>query len=314
MSVDYEDLTRPTADFFVKPFPANSLVKIGTETKADFLTLKTTAQRSFRGTDELYDTTIEPKFEFKEYGTVELKMQTQKVLQVTLSKKDLGVSGLKLSVGATQDVSKDKKQQQQTINVGAEFQHEKVFFKATGGLPLEVGTRPYPISGNLIFQPIDNVFVGAKYDLKLSTGEKGAKVQPEVEFKVAGSRGATRGYVTGTLDSKLGLFVNHNLNSKDTLGLRVAAELPKEDGKVKLAVDLAGQHRVCKETVVQAKLNFTPASDEKGSKTGIRFGLGFSQTLPGTSAVATLAADINVGDFMGSGGAAHSLGFELKLK
>jgi hypothetical protein len=312
MSVDYEDLTRPTADFFVKPFPASRLVKIGTETRADYLTLKTTAQRSFRDDKELYDLTIEPKLECKEYGTLELKMQTQNVLQATLSRRDIGLSGLKLSLGATQDMSKDKRQQN-TLNVGAEFQHEKVFFKATGGFPLEVGARPYPISGNLVVQPVDNVFAGAKFDLKLSTGEKG-KFEKEVEFKLAGSRGATRAYVTGTLDSKLGLFVNHNLNSNDTLGLRVSAALPTEEGQAtKIAVDLAGQHRICKEFVTQAKLNLTPASDAK-SKTGIRFGLGGSWTLPGTSAVGTLAMDINVGEFMGNEGAPHSLGFELKLK
>jgi len=306
MSVDYEDLTRPTADFFVKPFPANGLVKIGTETKAEYLTLKTTAQRSIKGKDEVFDTTIEPKFECKEYGILELKMQTSNVHQVTLSRKDVGLSGLKLSLGA----SHEKKET--TVSLGAEFQHDQFFFKVKGGVPVETGDRAYPITGNVVFQPIENLFVGAKYDLKLSTAKK---LNSEVEIKVAGSRGASRGYVTGTLDSKFGLFLTHNLNSSDTVGLKVSAELPKtEKDATKVIVDFAGQHKICKETVVQSKLNFTPAQGLDG-KTGLRFGLGFSQTLPGTSTVATLAADINLGEFMGnSGGPSHSLGFELKLK
>jgi len=282
------------------------------------LTLKTTSQRSFVKDDttqkfvELYDTTIEPKYELKEYGTtLEGKMQTQNVLQLTVSKKDL-VKGLKLSVGATKDLSKDKKPQQ-TINVGAEFQHEKLFFKANGGVPIE--DRPFPITGNLVFQPVDNIFLGVKYDFKYSTGEKGKFAMDLVEFKVAGSSGASKGYLTGTLDKKIGVFVNHSLNSDDTVGLKVAVELPKEDGKAtKLGVDVAAAHRACKSTTVQGKLNITPTMGDEKKQTGIRFGLGFSHTLKGTATVATLAADVNVGHFLGYGGVPHSLGFELKLK
>jgi len=155
-----------------------------------------------------------------------------------------------------------------------------------------------------------------KYDLKYSTGEKGKLATDLVEFKVAGSSGDTKGYLTGTLDKKIGVFVNHNLNSDQIVGLKVAAELPKEEGKAtKLTIDLAGQHRACKSTTVQGKINLTPTMGDEKKQTGIRFGLGFSHTLKNTSSVATLAADVNVGNFIGfNGGASHSLGFELKLK
>jgi hypothetical protein len=244
---------------------------------------------------------------------VELKLQTQNFLQVTLSKKDLGVSGLKLSVGGTQDLSKVK--MQRTINVGAEFQHDNIFFKVVGGLPLEGGDLSLPLYGNFVIQPVDNFFFGAKYDLKVGTGGKGTTGN-NVEFKVAGSRGDTRGFVTGTLDNRLALFLNHSFNLNDCLGVRITADPPTEEKKTTiLALDIAGHHRVSRETVVHSKLNITPDTHEKGGKPGIRFGIGFSQTLPGTFCVATFASDINVGEFMGgSGGEPHSLGFELKLR
>jgi len=244
--------------------------------------------------------------------TLELKLQTQDVLQGTLSHKDQIVKGLKLSVGTTRDRAKDKKLQQ-IITLGAEFQHEKVFFKANGGIPFE--ERPFPISGNVVFQPVDNVFLGVKYDLKYRTGDKGGLSKDLVEFKAAGSSGSTKGYITGSLDKKIGVFVNHILNSDDIVGVKVAAELPKEEGKpFRLAIDVAGQHRACKSTTVQAKLNVTPPLNDEKKRLGIRFGLGASHTLKGTSSVATLSADINVGGFLGNDGVPHSLGFELKLK
>ncbi|MCL4419651.1 hypothetical protein M1146_06175 [Patescibacteria group bacterium] len=54
---------------------------------------------------------------------------------VTLSKSEL-VKGLKVSAGGVQDLSRDKKAVQRTVNLGAEFAHEKVFFKVNAGIPV----------------------------------------------------------------------------------------------------------------------------------------------------------------------------------
>jgi len=299
MSVDYDDLTKPTLEFFSKGFPSNKLVKIGTETKTDFLTLKTTSQRTFVRSDgkekEVYDTIIEPKIELKDYDTtVELKLQTQNVYQGTVSKKDL-VKGLKLSIGASHDLSKEKTQN--TINLGAEFQHDKFFFKVKGGIPLE--EQPFLINGNLVFQPFDKVFLGAKYDLKYSTKEKKTTEPSLVELKAAVSSGNTKGYLTGTLDKKLGLFVVSNLNSDDILGLKVSTELPSEGKSTKLAIDLAYQHQACKSTTVQSKLNLVPPIGDTPKQMGLRFGLGCSHTLTGTASIATAGVDVDVGSFFG---------------
>jgi hypothetical protein len=308
--MEYDDTTRATADFFSKNFPSNRLVKIGTETKSDNLTLKTTSQRSFvtdrktKEVNEVYDTTIEPKYEFKDQGvTLELKLQTQNVQQVTLSKSDL-VKGLKVSAGALQNLSKTK-DVQQTANVGAEYKHEKVFFKVNAGIPIE-SKRAVPITGNLVIQPVDNIFVGTKFDLQYTSGEKG-QLEKTVEFKLAGTSGATRGHLTATLDRKVGLFVNHTLEN-DVIGLQVAAQLPSDS----LAIDLAASHKYCKSTLINGKLNITPALGT-ASHHGLRFGLGTTYTLR-DGCTATLAGDLNVGQYIGQSGNPSSLGFELKLK
>jgi len=106
--------------------------------------------------------------------------------------------------------------------------------------------------------------------------------------------------------------VNHILE-KNVLGTKIAVELPKEESEsTKISVDVAGSHRYDSSTLINAKFNLTPSLDEK-KKTGIRFGLGTTYTLK-DNCTATLAADVNVGGYLGNGGAPNSLGFELKLK
>jgi len=204
-----------------------------------------------------------------------------------------------------------KKTVQQTVQVGAEFKHGQIFFKTTAGIPLESG-RAIPINGNVVVSPIENVFVGSKFDLQYSTGDK-AKLEKQVEFKVAGVSGATRGHVTATLDKKLALFVNHILE-KDIIGAKITAELPKEStDTTKLSVDLAASHKYDSSTLLNTKLNFTPAIGDEKAKTGIRFGFGTTYTLR-DNCTATGAVDINLGSYLGNSGPPHSLGFELKLK
>lgn len=236
-----------------------------------------------------------------------MKLQTSNAYQVTLSKSDV-VKGLKVSAGGVQDLSRDKKVVQRTLNLGAEFAHEKFFFKFKAGLPVCVSVgeeRPFPVTGNFVIQPVDNVFVGTKFDFKYSTGEKGQLVK-EMEFKLATTVGSTKVHATGTLDRKLGLFVNHKLSGNQSAGLQVKAEYPLNN----VSVDVAVQHRICSSSQVQGKVNFVPSVGE--AKTGLRFGLGVTYTLPNTSAVATFGADfdlMNATDYK-----AHTIGFELKLK
>jgi len=315
-TADYDDITRPTSDFFSKPFPSTKLVKVGTETKADSLTLKTASQRAFIKnrttglTEEIYDTTVEPKYELKDLGVVvEGKFQIQNVLSATVSHSNL-VQGLKLSFGGTQDTD-DLKVLQKTVNVGGEFSHEKFFFKGNLGYPLEE-KRPISLSGNLVVQPVDKVFLGAKFDFKRTSGDE-PTLQKEVEFKLAGSSGATKGHVTGSLDKKVGLFVNHQVNSDLVVGFSGKFELPqKDEDPTKVVIDVAAQQKVCKHTSVQGKLNVTPPA---AKALGVRLGLAFSHNLPNTGVTATLGADCNVSSFLGiDGHLPHSLGFELKLK
>lgn len=72
---------------------------------------------------------------------------------------------------------------------------KQFFFKATGGVPLEEG-RAFPLKGTLVVKPLDNVYVGSKFNFAFTRGEN-AKVEKEVEFKIAGSSGKTNGFVTG---------------------------------------------------------------------------------------------------------------------
>jgi len=310
-TVDYEDLTRPVSDYFTKPFPAGGLVKIGTETKAECTTVKTTSERKFVKGAQAYDTTIEPKFEFKDYKlTVEGKLQTSNVLSLTATRADL-VKGLKVKVGG------ERKANAQTVNLGFEYSADKVFLKLNGGLPIE--SRAVPITGNVVVQPLDKVFLGAKFDFGYNP--KDSSLSKNVEFKVSGSSGAINGFVTANLDKKIGILTNYKLSDDDSAGLRVGVELPKTvpvEGKptsspLKLDFDLAGQHRVCKSSVLAGKLNIVPGQGE--TSTGIRFGLGYVHTFPGTNSVATLGADVSVSGLLGkTGHPDHSLGFELKLK
>jgi hypothetical protein len=205
------------------------------------------------------------------------------------------------------------------------------FLKANGGVPIE--DRPFPITGNLVFQPVDNIFLGVKYDFKYSTGEKGKFAMDLVEFKVAGSSGASKGYLTGTLDKKIGLFVNHSLNDNDTIGVRVNAEFPSEkpetkttptttttsipDRRVpssKISIDLAGQRKLNKFSSVATKLSIQPSLGDEKKQTGIRLGFGFQQNF-NSNVVGTLSTDLNIASLIGNaGGSAHSLCFELKFK
>jgi hypothetical protein len=279
------------------------------------LTLKTTSTRKFetdrktKEVSESYETIIEPKYEFKDIGVaLEGKFSTQNVQQVTVSKTDV-VKGLKLSLGMTQDLSRDRAFQQ-TVNAGVEYRHPQFFLKSNVGVPFE--SRPIPVTGNIVFQPLDNIYLGAKYDFKYSTGEKG-RLDREVEFKVAGASGATKGYITTTLDKKLGFFAVHQLDNEQ-VGVRVTAELPREDAvNTKVGVDLVAAYRYNLSTSLNGKLGITPALGDEKRKTGIRLGLGTTYALK-DNCTATLAADLNVGQFLGNGGNPHSLGFELKLK
>jgi len=277
---------------------------------------------------EIFETTVEPKYEFIDYGaTVEMKLQTSNVLSVTASKSDLFIKGFKLSVNGIQEFPTIDIVQQ-TINLGAEYRHEKFLFKATGGYPLE--NRPLPIRGTFVVQPVDKVFVGSKFNFDYNPTD--GKLDKFMELKVAGSSGSTRGHLTGTLDKKVGVFVNHSLNDSDTVGLCVRAEFPSEKPvteailtttskksepkaqPMKLSFDLAGQHKINKFTALSGKLSVQQSLGEEKKPTGIRFGFGFQQSL-NSKAVGTLAADINIASLLGNtGGSGHSLGFELKLK
>jgi len=111
-TVDYEDLTRPISDYFTKPFPSTSLVKIGTETKSENWTIKSTSERKFVkdkkvGYVAVNDTTIEPKVDLKDYGVnVEAKYQTSHVKSLTVAKNDVGIQGLKLKLGVLENLAK----------------------------------------------------------------------------------------------------------------------------------------------------------------------------------------------------------------
>jgi hypothetical protein len=316
LTVDYDDTTKGTSDFFSKPFPSKNSVKITTETTVDGLLLKTATSRLFTKVEnverEVFETTIEPKYVFKDCCTVELKLQTSNALSATVTKSNLFTKGFKLSLNGTQEFPTSDVQQ--TINATAEFQHEKFFFKATGGLPLEEG-RAIPLKGTFVVKPVENFYVGTKYNFAFTKGEN-AKVEKDIEFKVAGSSGNTSGYVTGSLDKKVGVAVTHTFNTNDVAGVNVRAEFPAADAKVpstKLSFDLAGQHKLTNQTTFNGKLNLTPGQGDKA--TGIRFGLGLQQKLNCCHAIATFGADINVASFLGtSGHPGHSLGFELKLK
>jgi hypothetical protein len=302
-------------------------VKIGTETKSGPWTLKTTGQRSFfkvNKTDvdesEVYDLTIEPTYTCADSGiTVEAKVQTQNVNSVLASKNDLGLKGLKVSAGYNQTIPLGKAAAdiEQTINLGANFQHENLLrFKVNVGVPVEASSsRAFPIDGHLVVSPVDNVHVGVKYNLNYTTGEE-SKLEKKIEFKIAGVSGATRGHVTGSLDRRVGAFGTHKLNDDDQVGLAIRAEFPEDKTKFsKLSIDVAGSHKVCKDSTLGAKFNFEPTMGNEKAKTGIRLGLGFVYNLPNTNASATLAADVNIASLLGTEGQKpHSLGFELKLK
>jgi len=143
-----------------------------------------------------------------------------------------------------------------------------------------------------------------------------------VEFKVATSSGRTKGHVTANLEKNVGVYLNHTLSLDDSIGFRVGVDLPKtvvgNDGKssdspLKFDFDVAGQHRVCKSTVLAGKFSFTPQQENLAN--GLRLGAGLIHSFPGTNCTATLGADINVSGFIGKEGHPdHSLGFELKLK
>jgi len=132
------------------------------------MTVKTTSSRtvvekkneqSVVEVSEVYDITLEEKVEFKEHAAaLELKYQTKNLFEVTLSKSDVGVKGLKLKAGGVNDINPKDKQFQQTINVGAEFALDNLFFKGTAGVPLN--NRPFTFTGNVVVKPLDNFFLG----------------------------------------------------------------------------------------------------------------------------------------------------------
>jgi len=302
----YEDITKPTADFFTKLFPARGLVKIGTETKSGFWTVKTTSQRTVVKDEQSYDTTLEPKYEDKESGiTAELKLQTQSVFQLTLSKSNLGVNGLKLSGGVLQNLHKQTKATQFAVNVGGEYAYDRLYFKVNGGYPFE--ERPIPITGSIVLKALENLYIGAKYDVKYSPAALGG-ITKEVELKGAATFGQTNGFITGTLDRKFGVRVHHKLSDELALGVMVQGQVPQDEGATKIEVDIAAQKKLCASAHVQGKLNLVPTD----SNTGVRFGLGMVIALPNTNATANLGADFNVAKLADL--SAHSLGFELKLK
>jgi len=209
-----------------------------------------------------------------------------------------------------------KKQALQTVNAGFEFSHDKAFLKVNAGLPVE--SRPVPITGALVIQPVEKTFVGAKFDFGYNP--KDSSVTKNVEFKLATSAGSSaRGFVTANLDKKVGLVGTYDVSSDRTVGARVNLDLPKSvtvEGKtnstpLRFDVDFAAQQKVCKSSTVAAKLNVVPGQGDV--TTGIRFGLGVVHTFPG--ATVTASGDLNVSGLLGNAGHAdHSLGFELKLK
>jgi len=231
-----------------------------------------------------------------------------------LTKKDFGVKGFNLKVGVLNDLAKDKKWQQY-INLGGEYKQERLFVKAIGGVP--TNNRPFTVVGNVVIKPVDNVFLGSKFNLKYEAGEKGPKLEKEVEFKVSSSVGDLKGFITGTLDKKFSFLVQQRLNADDTLGLQVKAEFvekkefEKKEVQTIVAVDVAAQHRVCNSANAHGKLTLIPALSES-SKTGIKLGLGLAYSLPNTGAVATIGGDIDLMNI--SSCSSHTLGFELKLK
>jgi len=333
-SQEYDDLNKPVTDFFSKPFPAKGLVKVGTETKSpatvvDTLTLKTTSQRSFgKSGEEIHDITVEPKVLLTDLGvTLEGKFQTQNYHSFTASKTGVA-KGLKLTTALIRDLHAKTKAQQTTLQLATEFTHDKFFFKVAAGVPLLEGksegeseVRPFPIDGSFFVQPVEKVFVGAKYKLQYATGDNGSFSAQEVEFKVTGSKGNSQGFVTGTLDRKASLGLTHKLNDNDSVGVLLKSEFPvapaesaeKDQVFPSLSVDVAAQRKVSACSTFQGKLTFSPPLGNPKKLPGIRLGFGTTKELF-TGVSATLGADVNVGGFLGNGGDNHSFGFELKFK
>jgi len=315
MSVDYDDTTKTISDFFSKPFPSNNSVKISTETKADCLSLKTATTRSLvkddKDTKEVFETTVEPKYEFKDLCNLEMKLQTSNALSVTVAKPDLFTKGFKLSLNGTQAFPKGDVNQ--TVGATAEYKHEKFFLKLSGGYPME-DNRAFPLSGNLVINPAEGILVGTKFNFEYSKAND-AKLNKEVEVKVAGSFGKTLGFVACSLDQKASLAVLHTVSDTHSVGLNVKASPGKATEELKnpahvIGVDIAGQHKLTKQTTLNGKLN---VADVKNP--GFRIGFGFQQQLNCCHAVAIVGADINISSLIGkSVGGGHSLGFELKLK
>jgi uncharacterized membrane protein len=351
-AVDYDDLSKPVTDFFVKLFPANESVKISTETKSnDGVLLKSTTTRKVddKGVAS-HDCIIEPKFEFFQGYALDGKFQTNNNTgSLTVSNKDSFLKGLKVSLEGTQTIPGGSVKQ--TVTPGLVFENPTVYFKSNFALPIEEdSTRPSQVTGNVVIKPVDNVFLGLKVTATLpksapksdtNTEPKKEGTKLDFEGKLAGKVGETSGHVLGLYQAagkrELGVFVNHPLKDATTVGANFTygwvqaaeekkpetkegegkqPEVKKSAGVFKLQV--AAQHKLSKQSTTGGSLTFIPNLSESKDPLKIRAGFGFSHFL-NENVNATLGADVNISKFLFSKdqsqvGPGHSLGLELKFK
>jgi len=305
MATFYDDLSKNADDLITKGFPAEGSFKVSAETKADNgVSLTTTGKRFFKADAEIVEALFEPKWTWAAHN-VEFtgKFSTQSEYETGVSVKDLGSKGSKVSVTGNQGAKG------WSVKPGAEFKNDMVAAKAVVTVPDDRTVKPvnvelsgvaayeksYTIGGKVIYAT-GYTKGSTAVEPAVSWGVRAAYVQPlwAAVFGVAHAAGSEK--VGGTYYQK----VTDSTTVASTFEVdRLSKESP--------GASVAGEYKYASDTTFKGKFGVTPTKD-------FRLGAALQQNWT-SAATVTIGADLNALALLGTNkGAAHSFGFEVKLK
>jgi len=310
MAKFFDDIGKDSADLLSKDFPASGTAQVSVETKNDSgVTLLVTGKRFIKGKDSLIEAQFEPTFDWAEKN-LEIKgsLSTNGEYKDTVTLKDLGTKGTKLSAGFTHKPAGG------IVTGGFSFKNDVVAVKLGGGYPIKKESGPN-VEGSLVAAYEKKIFAGLSSTYALE-GEKdpsaftyAAKVgfdQPEFQGHIS-ARSAIKDKKDQLL---LGAGWYHKLSDVLRLGAAATFDAKNVAGP---SVQVAADYKFDALTSLKAKLGFQAYPD--GAKPAdLRLGFGLKQYFT-KSATVTFGADLNGRTLAGqNSGDEHSFGVDLKFQ
>jgi len=309
MAKFFDDIGKDSNDLLSKDLPLSGAAKVTVETKNDSgVTLVATGRRYIKGKDSLVEATFEPTIDWSSQN-VEIKgnFSSNSEYSKTVSVKDLGTKGTKLSLGAAQKVGNT------TVTAGFSFKNENVAVKIADTYP--INGDPMVFDGSFVGAYEKKIFVGLTSTYTMSSGDKpsaflyGGKLgfdQPEFQGHVH-ARNAVKDKKDQML---LGAGWFHKISDVLKIGAGATFDTKNVQGP---SVNLVADYKFDSSSSLRSKIGLQSHPDSS-KPADLRLGFGLKQ-LFSKNATAIFGADLNARILAGqNSGDDHTFGVEIKFQ